>query len=73
MLRSGHSRSVVLHVGSRRRSYGSIPHGSSPHRNRFPQLSPNALPGTRAVRPFWALVAAPRGQLCTQDTRHEPS
>ena len=48
MLRTGRSRSVALHTASRRRSYGSIPHGSSPHRSRLPRLYPTAFSGARA-------------------------
>ena len=47
VLRTGRSRSVALHLVLPRRSYGSIPHGSSPHRSRLPLLYPNAIPGAR--------------------------
>ena len=38
MLRTGRSRSVALHPALLRRSYGSIPHDSSPHRSGLPPL-----------------------------------
>jgi hypothetical protein len=41
VLRTGRSRSVALHVALLGRSYGSIPHDSSPHRSG---LSPLHLP-----------------------------
>jgi hypothetical protein len=41
LLRTGRSRSVALHPALLRRSYGSIPHDSSPHRSG---LSPLHLP-----------------------------
>src|SRR5208283_2270920 len=69
VLRTGRSRSVALHPALLRRSYGSIPHGSSPHRSGLPPLYPTALSGARAEnavfrgkprvlgqnRVFWAL------------------
>jgi hypothetical protein len=48
VLRTGRSRSVALHPALLRRSYGSIPHGSSPHRSGLPPLYPIALSGARA-------------------------
>ena len=45
VLRTGRSGSVALHFLLPRRSYGSIPHGSSPHRSRLPLPYPNAIPG----------------------------
>jgi hypothetical protein len=48
VLRTGRSRSVALHPASLRRSYGSIPHGSSPHRSGLPPLYPLALSGALA-------------------------
>src|ERR1017187_6332287 len=48
VLRTGRSRSVALHPALLRRSYGSIPHGSSPHRSGLPPLYPTALSGARA-------------------------
>ncbi len=50
VLRTGRSRSVALHPALLRRSYGSIPHDSSPHRSGLPPLYPTALSGAR-VRP----------------------
>ena len=47
VLRTGRSRSVALHPALLRRSYGSIPHGSSPHRSGLPPLYPTALSGAR--------------------------
>jgi hypothetical protein len=48
VLRTGRSRSVALHPALLRRSYGSIPHGSSPHRSGLPPLYPLALSGALA-------------------------
>ena len=50
VLRTGRSRSVALHPGLLRRSYGSIPHGSSPHRSGLPPPDSPALSGARARR-----------------------
>ena len=47
VLRSGRSRSLALHPALLRRSYGSIPHGSSPHRCGLPPLHPLAFSGAR--------------------------
>ena len=61
VLRTGRSGSVALHFVLPRRSYGSIPHGSSPHRSRLPLLYPNAIPGALGrVAP-----RAPRGEKQT--------
>ena len=59
VLRTGRSRSVALHPALLRRSYGSIPHGSSPHRSGLPPLYPTALSGARA-EPTWL----PRSSGC---------
>ena len=48
LLRTGRSLPVALHPALLRRSYGSIPHGSSPHRNGLPPFYPLALSGARA-------------------------
>ena len=48
VLRTGRSRSVALHPVLPRRSYGSIPHGSSPHRSGLPPLCLPAFSGARA-------------------------
>ena len=58
---TGRSRSVALHPASRRRSYGSIPHDSSPHRSR---LSPLDLPACSGALPQ---VSKPAG--CTTTWR----
>ena len=52
VLRTGRSRSVALHPALLRRSYGSIPHDSSPHRSGLPPLLPLAFSGAlgRALR-----------------------
>src|SRR6266699_3567386 len=47
-LRTGRSRSVALHPVFPRRSYGSIPHDSSPHRSGLSPLQPNVISGARA-------------------------
>ena len=49
VLRTGRSRSVALHPVLPRRSYGSIPHDSSPHRGGLPPPYPNAIPGALAA------------------------
>ena len=48
VLRTGRSLPVALHPALLRRSYGSIPHGSSPHRNGLPPFYPLAFSGARA-------------------------
>src|SRR5260370_42098533 len=48
VLRTGRSRCVALHPGLLRRSYASIPHGSSPHRGGLSPPYPLALSGARA-------------------------
>jgi hypothetical protein len=48
MLRTGRSRSVALHPALLRRSYGSIPHDSSPHRSGLLPLCPLSLSGALA-------------------------
>jgi len=48
LLRTGRSLPVALHPALLRRSYGSIPHGSSPHRNGLPPFYPLAFSGARA-------------------------
>src|ERR1022692_3900244 len=55
VLRTGLSRSVALHPALLRRSYGSIPHGSSPHRSGLSPLYPIAFSGARARPscPLW--------------------
>jgi hypothetical protein len=50
MLRTGRSRSVAPHPALLRRSYGSIPHDSSPHGSGLPPLYLPAFSGAR-VRP----------------------
>jgi hypothetical protein len=45
VLRTGRSRSVALHPALLRRSYGSIPHDSSPHRSGLSPLYPSAFSG----------------------------
>src|SRR5437867_2388634 len=47
-LRTGRSRSVALHPVFPRRSYGSIPHDSSPHKSGLSPLRPSTLSGARA-------------------------
>src|SRR6266496_3790231 len=47
-LRTGRFRSVALHPVFPRRSYGSIPHDSSPHRSGLSPLRPSTLSGARA-------------------------
>ena len=47
-LRTGRSRSVALHLVFPRRSYGSIPHSSSPHRSGLSPLRSNTISGARA-------------------------
>src|SRR6266849_6139785 len=59
VLRTGRSRCVALHPGLLRRSYGSIPHGSSPHRGGLSPPYPLALSGARA-RPSRSHPAASR-------------
>ena len=46
-LRTGRSRSGALHPVLPRRSSGSIPHGSSPHRSGLPPLRLPAFSGAR--------------------------
>src|SRR5260370_23605862 len=48
VLRTGRSRCVALPPGLLRRSYASIPHGSSPHRGGLSPPYPLALSGARA-------------------------
>jgi len=48
VLRTGRSRSGALHPASRRRSSGSIPHGSSPHGSGLAPLRLPAFSGARA-------------------------
>jgi len=48
VLRTGRSLPVALHVTLLERSYGSIPHGSSPHRNGLPPFCLPAFSGARA-------------------------
>ena len=48
VLRTGRSRSVALHPALLRRSYGSIPHDSSPHRSGLPPLHLPAFSGALA-------------------------
>jgi hypothetical protein len=50
VLRTGCSRSVALHLVFPRRSYGSIPHDSSPHRSGLAPLLPNNISGARRAR-----------------------
>ena len=50
MLRTGRSRSVALHPALRRRSRGSIPHGSPPPRSGLPPLHLPAFSGARVGR-----------------------
>jgi len=69
MLRTGRSRSVALHPASWRRSYGSIPHGPSPHRSRLSRLYPLAFSGTRARRPVAALQGLRRSRNVANDPR----
>ena len=47
-LRTGCSRPVALHLVFPRRSYGSIPHDSSPHRSGLAPLRPSTISGARA-------------------------
>ena len=47
LLRTGRSRSVALHPVLPRRSYGSIPHGSSPQGNGLPPFCLPAFSGAR--------------------------
>jgi hypothetical protein len=47
-LRTGCSRSVALHPVFPRRSYGSIPYDSSPHRSGLSPLRPSTFSGARA-------------------------
>jgi hypothetical protein len=47
MLRTGRSRSVAPHPALLRRSYGSIPHDSSPHGSGLPPLYLPAFSGAR--------------------------
>ena len=47
LLRTGLSRPVALHPVLPRRSYGSIPHDSSPHRSGLAPLQPNTISGAR--------------------------
>ena len=49
VLRTGRSRSVALHPALLRRSYGSIPHDSSPHRGGLSPPYPLALSGALAA------------------------
>ncbi len=60
VLRTGRSRSVALHPASRRRSYGSIPHGSSPQGNGLSPFCLHALSGARA-RTFLSASGATGG------------
>lgn len=50
-LRTGRSRSGALHPALQRRSSGSIPHGSSPHRSGLSPLRLPAFSGARAHAP----------------------
>jgi hypothetical protein len=50
VLRTGRSRSVALHSALLRRSYGSIPHGSSPHRSGLAPPYASAFSGALARR-----------------------
>src|SRR6266849_1351368 len=59
VLRTGRSRCVALHPGLLRRSYVSIPHGSSPHRGGLSPPYPLALSGARA-RPSRSYPSASR-------------
>src|SRR6266581_4455359 len=45
LLRTGRSRSIALHLALPRRSYGSIPYGSSPRGSGLPPLQPTAFSG----------------------------
>jgi hypothetical protein len=49
LLRTGPSRSVAPHPALLRRSYGSIPHDSSPHRNGLAPFYPVAFSGARGL------------------------
>jgi len=78
MFRTGRSRSAALHPASRRRSYGSIPHGSLPHRSGLLPLYPLALSGARARAScaHWSASRRPADQtaqftvgLVSRDTR----
>jgi hypothetical protein len=51
-LRTGHFRSVALHLVLPRRSYGSMPHDFSPQGSGLSPLWPSTLSGARA-RPSW--------------------
>jgi hypothetical protein len=57
MLRTGRSRSVAPHPALLRRSYGSIPHDSSPHGSGLPPLYLPAFSGAR-VRPSSAAAGS---------------
>jgi len=58
VLRTGRSRCVALHLVLPRRSYASIPHGSSPHGSGLSPLCPLAFSGARAHAPTRAAVDA---------------
>ncbi len=63
MLRTGRSRSVTPHPASRRRSYGSIPHDSSPRRSGLAPLCLAAVSGALGQRcPHRATSAQPRSE-----------
>ena len=64
VLRTGRSRSGALHPALRRRSSGSIPHGSSPHRSGLPPLRLPAFSGARAHAPRVQFSAPSRKTRC---------
>ena len=67
LLRIGRSRSVALHPVLPRRSYGSIPHGSSPHRNGLTPFCPPAFSGARrAARRICLPGASPQRRPTTR-------
>jgi len=64
-LRTGRSRSAALHPALLRRSYGSIPHGSSPHKSGLPPLCLLAFSGARA----WPSPATAKKSFRTWSSR----
>src|SRR5712692_8195444 len=70
VLRTGRSRCVALHPGLLRRSYGSIPHGSSPHRGGLSPPYPLALSGARTPPSGGSLRRQPRPGAASTPRRH---
>ena len=64
LLRTGRSRSVALHPASRRRSYGSIPHDSSPQGNGLAPFGLRAFSGALERLALRAVAPRAAGHPC---------